>query len=351
MNTVLALLFFVVLTLGCAALAARGRERVLLWRTVILAWLLLFPLLALVNAWQPLAGGGDDYDYFQLVATTSNLSLSAILDPRTLAGSMDQPGFPWLLSILHYFAGPDLLVFKMLNLTFFVLLAIVWYRIGSLLESPAFGRAACVAILCLTPLWYYVFFLLKDMTIILLQSLFLLGVVMAWRRSTVAAWLIIVGTTLAVLPFRTALLVQNAAVLVAAFWLKLFSRQQRGQRVGTFVSLFVSGLLAVGLLAVAMRPDVIGALGIAEDRAIGSEWMRELASIRQGAANLLLFPVAYLFTEAAALNPRVWGQLDASNLRGLLALPWIFVGVPSFLLGISRLFGAKGTNSHAHLEE
>jgi hypothetical protein len=48
----------------------------------------------------------------------------------------------------------------------------------------------------------------------------------------------------------------------------------------------------------------------------------------------VLFPLLYLFSETAGLNPQTWVEFDAGSLRGALALPWIFVGVPFLVLGL-----------------
>ncbi|WP_161568872.1 hypothetical protein, partial [Exiguobacterium sp. SH5S13] len=147
----------------------------------------LAPLTALVNMWLPFSGSGDDENYFYLANTTIN-SVEEAFDLTRFTGLMEQPGYPFLLSIISIFSGPDLLAYKLFNLCLLILLALAWYRIAALAESREFGRVVLISILCLTPLWYYCFFLLKDLTITLLQSLFLLGLVQQWRRNTVLPW-------------------------------------------------------------------------------------------------------------------------------------------------------------------
>lgn len=327
------LLLYIPLTLCFAVLVADGRDRRYLFRSILLAWATLAPLTALVNMWLPFAGGGDDESYFYL-ANTAIHSVGEVFDLTRFIGLMEQPGYPWLLSIINIFTGPNLLAYKLLNLCFLILVSLTWYRIAVLLESREFGRVVLISILFVTPLWFFCFFLLKDLTITLLQSLFLLGLVQQWRRNGLLPWLLIGAATLALLPFRSALVMQNMAVLVAMVTLNLFGRERRGGRI---LPLMFGGVLAAGLLVVASNPGILMALGVnAEPRVVGfSEMFESAAAIGEASLmNRTLFPLLYLFSETAGLNPQSWEQFDPVWLRGALALPWIFFVVPFFVLGV-----------------
>lgn len=327
------LLLYIPATLCFAVLVADKRDRRYLFRIILLAWTILAPLTALANMWSPFAGGGDDESYFYF-ANMAIHSVGGIFGLARFIGLLEQPGFPWLLSLLNILTGPDLLAYKLLNLCFLILLALTWYRIAALLESRRFGRVVLISILCLTPLWYYVFFLLKDLTIALLQSLFLLGLVQQWRRSALSLWLLIGAATLALLPFRSALVMQNVAVLVAALTIKLLGRERRGGRV---LPLIFGGVLAVGVLVVASSPVVMRGLGVySEERVVGSDEMIATATIMAETSPMarVLFPLIYLFSETSGLNPASWKQFDSAWLRGVLAIPWIFLVVPFFVLGV-----------------
>src|SRR2546428_10160321 len=163
MRALLFLLFLLPLTWAIAVVVAERRDCSLLLSGVTAAWAVLGSLLILVNEWMPFIGWGDDTSYFDLAATPIR-SLSDAFDFTRFAHFIDQPGYPWLLSILNHFIGHDLLSFKLFNLFLFIVLALVWYRIGTLLESPAFGRYVFVGVLCLTPLWLYFLLLLKDLS-------------------------------------------------------------------------------------------------------------------------------------------------------------------------------------------
>jgi len=327
------LLLYIPLTLCFAVLVADRRDRGYLFRGIMLAWITLAPLTILVDMWLPFAGGGDDQSYFYFANTAIN-SLGDVFDLTRFIGLMEQPGYPWLLSIINSFTGPNLLAYKLLNLCFLILLALTWYRIAVLTESREFGRVVLISILCLAPLWYYVFFLLKDLTITLLQSLFLLGLVQQWRRNALLPWLLIGAATLALLPFRSALVMQNMAVLIAALTIKLLGRERRGGRI---VSLIFGGALTVGVLAVASSPAIMMDLGVySEQRVLGSNEMVQTATTMAETSPMarVLFPLIYLFSETSGLNPASWKQFDSAWLRGVLAIPWIFLVVPFFVLGV-----------------
>jgi hypothetical protein len=338
MRALLSFLFLLPLTWAIAVVVAERRDRSLLSQGVTAAWAVLGSLLILVNEWMPF-DVGDDEGYFDLAATPIQ-SLSDAFNFTRFASSIEQPGYPWLLSILNHFMGHDLLSFKLFNLFLFIVLALVWYRIGTLLESPAFGRHVFVGVLCLTPLWFYFFILLKDMSITLLQSVFLLGVVKAWQQPDWKASVLMAGATLGIFLFRTYLAAQNAGIVLGVAALKTFAAGKIN------VWLLVLAFLFTGaVLAIATSPERVAVLGIdlPGHRVLGSEAMFEAAAASGGRAGFKasLFPLLYLFTETQAFNPQTWSELNGFWLRGLLAIPWIALGVPFAVLGISKLWRAR----------
>ena len=324
------------LTLALAMLFIKEEDRPWLISVILIAWLGLFPLLALVNMWMPFAGGGDDEGYFA-TATTVLSSWTEVFDLTQFAGVMAQPGYPWLLSILFQFTGEDLLAFKILNLAAFVLLIPVWYRVGLELESRAFGRAMALIIVLLSPLWCYWMFLLKDLFIALLQSLFVLGIVQVSSGRSKAGWLLVLTSTLAIIPFRAPLALLNVVVLGGTATLMLLRRGEQGRSLATAI---VSALVIIGIVSLASDPEWMAALGIfGEDRMIGTE-AAEVTVSQVGEASLMnrsVFPLLYLFSETSALNLKTWTDFDAFTLRGILAIPWIFTVVPFFVVGLLYL--------------
>jgi hypothetical protein len=336
MTSLTTFLVFAVMTLGLTTLLIKGEDRQWVTSLMLIAWVSLFPLLALVNLWFPFAGGGDDESYFYVAATDFS-SWAEVLDLTQFAGLMVQPGYPWLLSILFQFIGEDLLAFKLLNLAAFVLLIPLWYRIGLELDSRQFGRAMALAVLLLTPLWCYWMFLLKDLLITLLQSIFLLGVVQVSGSRSKAGWLLVLAATLALIPFRAPLVLLNVAVLAGTATLMFVRRGERGR---SFSTVIMSAIVIAGVLSIASDPEWMAAVGIyGEDRVIGTE-AAEVTVSQVGEASLMnrgLFPLLYLFSETSGLNLKTWADFDAFSLRGALAIPWIVVAVPFFVVGLLGL--------------
>ena len=345
MSVLLFLLLFVPLSLVLAWWVAERNDRALLIRRTAVAWLVLAPLTAVMNDWMPFAGGGDDESYYELAQPPPS-SVAEALDFSRFQGFMEQPGYPALLSLMNALVGHDLLCYKLLNVFFFITLSIVWYRIGLVLNGRAFARAASLAVLLLTPLWYSVFFILKDMVITLLQSVFLLGVVQAWSRVRFVPLFLIALTSLCVILFRSALVVQQAGVLVGTVAARGLAQSRLR---GRLVTVVVPILICVVMLIALSNRELLATLGIRSESRVLSESMLDSAATRRGgtAVSTMLFPLLYLFTETAGLNPRAWARLDPFWLRGVLALPWIVVAVPGFLLGIHHLCSAPAVPSTA----
>lgn len=333
MTSVITFLTLAVLTHTLVKRIVKGPDRKWVSMVVLAAWLCFFPLIEMVNHWFPFTGAGDDEDYFRLAATPFD-SLADVFDLTKFIGLMEQPGYPWLLSIVYQLTGQDLLAFKLLNLACFVLLIPVWYRIGVEVDSRRFGRAMALAILLLTPLWFYWMFLLKDMIIVLLQSIFLLGAVQVSRTPGKAGWLLVLTATLALIPFRSPLVLLNMAVLAGTVALMLVRRRQPGR---SFATLSIAAIVIWGVLNIASNPEWMAFAGIySEHRVIKLESVTESAMSRGEVSTMdrSLFPLLYLFSETSGLNPRASADFNPGNLRGVLAVPWIFVGVPFFMCGL-----------------
>lgn len=340
----IAVLIYIPTSLVLAMAASRRRDAGSIFLIVLIGWLALSMLTVLMNDIMPFADGGDDYLYYY--STQIYTSVRGIFDLNRFAGMIEQPGYPLLLGPLSVIAADDLLSYKLLNLLFFVVTALIWYRIGIILVSPAFGRSVMIAILLATPLWYYVFFLLKEMSIVLLQSLFLWGLVESYSRRSIRPWLFIAAATVPMTLFRVPLILQNASVAIAALTL---SNLGRGRRSG-ILPLAAAGVIFGGLVVLASNPDLMSNIGISgTSQILGSEEMsRRTEQFRADSSlNALLFPLLYLFTEISGFNPETWralreggvGAAGPAGLRGLLAVPWIFLAAPFFVLGLRWVAG------------
>lgn len=324
---------FIVINYFTVAIVSQGGDRKFLFLLVSMAWVCLFPIVVLLNEAFPFSGSGDDEDYFYAAATSMN-SITDVFDFGRFSSSHEQPGFPWLLSVVNNLFGHDIIIFKSLNLMIIVSVSITWFCIGALLESKKFGRATAVCILILTPLWYYIFFLLKDISIVFLQSLFLLGLVATLRRYQIWSWLLIGSATVALIPFRSPTVLINVAVLVGAMTLRIVGGRVSSGRILQIASAFA---VAGGFLVVAGNANMLAAFGVtSESRVVGSDEMFEAAALigQSSSLNRAFFPIIYILSETSGLNPAMWTEFTPTLMRGALVIPWIFFVVPYFFVGL-----------------
>ena len=310
------------------------------------AFFVLLVMLSYVNDRFPFSGGGDDSDYYRIAHYAANWSdaFSAELFSRYMA----QPGFVMILNAFNLAFQPDLLGFKILNLTFFLLLVQVWTRIVVEIEGVKVARKFAFWCALLTPMWFYVFFLLKDMLIAFLLACFVLGAVWSYKNPrSLNGWALQLIAILAVIPLRAPLVGQALVVIAIAVAARGIGR---GPLIHKAI-LFASGLVAVSIaLALVTNPETLEAFGVAsETRVFGSVEMMEHADrmAQESSVSRALFPVIYIFTELAAFNADSWRALDAAWLRGILAGPWIFLGVPTFLLGVVGMLKRSSSQNAA----
>jgi hypothetical protein len=292
-------------------------------------------LLFLFNDYFPFTGWGDDTDYYR-ASLQGFTSLSAWFDFSQFK-KFEQGGYPLILTWLHQAVGDSLYLRKCLNLFLFLMLPIIWYRIGELAGGRRLAVAGAVAVMFTTPLWFYWAFLLKDMAIILIQSVFLAALLSySANRKVSASLLVIFLSTLALVPFRVMLVAFNMALFLPVL---LFFHEGKG-RVSVLALRWVAGtLLVAGMLFAATNSSVLSRLG-----ATGQNRSLEKASVK---ANLdfyaklksrrlssAFFPVLYVVGEVGAFNPATWEHVDAMVLREASVVPWIFVGVPLFCVGV-----------------
>jgi len=337
-SLLISILLLVGVSLIGAHFAAEPPDRSFLYRLVVAAWCVLMPLTAIVNYWMPFSSGGDDESYYFL-ASLPVYSFWDLLDTKRFVGLMEQPGYPMALSFINFIVGSNLLVFKLFNLAVLVFLGLVWYRIGVVLEDRGFGKMASVVVMTLTPLWFYIFILRKDLLIALIQSVFLYGAIGAQDKPGVLRyWLYMVCSTLAVILFRTPLVLVHLAVLWCAYIFRQWAAEQ--SKAKTLLLSLVGLAFAAVFLLIGTNPEAMERFGIyTEHRILLSQQMKEQVyrTAEASEMNRPLFPLLYLLSETSGLNPLTWGNLDDSWLRGALAMPWIACVVPFFFYGLLRL--------------
>jgi len=332
-------LFLILCIFGPAALSvviAPVRERLPLFMLVATAGVFFMFLVYFVNEEIPFASGGDDSAYFRASERTFD-ELSDWFDFAQFKDSHEQSGYPLLLSWVHQFSGGSLLHRKALNVAFFLLIAQVWAAIGYAVGGRRVAMTFATAIVLTAPLWYYFLFLLKDMAIVFLQSVMLGGVVLASKRGRrITGYAVLALSTLAILPFRSLLAIVNAVTIgIGAF----VGAGGRGAAMGRVAGVFVAALLIVGILLVGTQRDMLASFGIlGGDRSLDADSIEMNIDVRERArvmfeTNPLKFPIVYLVGEVAAFNPNAWDGSPSHLLRSVLVVPWIYVGLPFFLLG------------------
>ncbi len=334
MSTFLFILSLIAISLAFTKFLIKGKEWKWVAMCILLGWVVLLPILFIVHSHFPFTGGGDDFNYYFFASKPA--SLHEALDFTRFSQMMEQPGYPWLLSFVLLFIGKHLFVLKILNLAFFLMLAPIWYRVGLELESKSFARKMCLVMILLTPLWYYTFFLLKDMTITFIESLFLLGVVQIRKHHILRSWLLIISASLAIIPFRSPLVIINVTVLVGVLLFVILDRKMPRYKIGMLI---FTGAIAIVLLLISSDPAIMAKMGIYAQHRIGiTEVVDTAVSIGESShINRELFPILYLFNETSGFSPETWSNFTALSLRGVGCIPWIIFGAPLFILGLFSL--------------
>lgn len=298
-----------------------------------------------INELLPFIGAGDDEDYYR-ASKRSFRDLSDWFDLTQFRATHEQGGYPLLLSWVHQWAGDSLFHRKALNVCFFLMLAVVWFEIGRIIGGKPLGFISAVGVIVATPLWFYWLFLFKDMAITFLQSLFILGLIQTMTQKGVTRGYSLVGvSTILTLPFRSKLALVNLVALAGG---NLVTAERRRSLVTTFMKVVLTAGLALLILILGTNPKLLQKLGVAgEHRTLDSESVRAEIEQRERSrsaqfTNVLMFPLLYLVGEVAAFNPRSWERSDASLIRSICMVPWIYIGVPLFLKGVWLILRPRG---------
>lgn len=338
------LVCIVLVPAACSFLVARRAERFLLCAVLGLSATVFLTVLWLVNDAIPYSGSGDDKDYFDASIVRFN-ELSDWVDFGQFSRTHEQAGFPMLLAWVHQVAGGSLYHRKALNVFFFLLLALIWFVIGKSIGGRRLAFVFAVGILSATPLWYYWIFLLKDMSVILLQSVFLLGLVLFLSRNARGrGYSLIVLSTILIIPFRSMLALVNVAALCGALLLQSGTRRKVS---GLMWKTVLAGSVVAVVMIVGTNPGALRSLGVGgEHRALDRQSVQtsvEISERRRPAyfGNPLKFSIVYLMGEVAAFNPKSWVGMNASLIRAISMVPWIFAGAPLFVAGVAMIIRRK----------
>jgi hypothetical protein len=230
------------------------------------------------------------------------------------------------------------------------MLAQVWFVIGQAIGGRRLAFAYVWGVLLTTPLWFYWMFLLKDMAIVLLQSLLLLGLVLSRVQGKQVRGYSIAGlSTLLVLSFRSMLALPNLAMLALSILLR---QRDRIRALSTLGRLTIVASIAIGILAIGASADFLLKLGVSgPDRTLDAASVEAGINFRRSSRMALGNPLKFLLVylvggEFAAFNPQSWQGDGVLLLRAITIVPWAYVGLPLFLAGTYRLMTAVGARTN-----
>ena len=325
------------------------RDRIRCASTIFAAGMIFLVALAIINTNYPFAGGGDDRNYY-LNSRYEFRGLGDWFDFSRVNRRQEQGGYALLLAWVHQFVGDSLFLRKAVNILFFLILGVVWYAIGMAISGRRLAWVFFTMVLATSPLWYYWMFLLKDMAIVLLQSIFLLGAVKMFTSGKIwQSVAVVVSSTLLLIPFRVYLVLVNLAVLLFGV---LFVSDSCKKRSPTFLRVLIVLVMTAGILSLGANRDFLKQMG-----AGGERRALDAVSIEESLANLgeakqhqlrsdrtyaLKYPLLFLIGETTGLNPHTYKEIEAKDIRGILVVPWLLFGVPLFGIGVRRIVAVRG---------
>lgn len=299
---------------------------------------MLLTMLVWLHSVRPFTDGGDDWDYYTFV--TRLTSLQQAFDAYSYIDAFEQPGYPILLAPFALLSNGNMLSLKAVNLACLIILTAVWSRIGYEIQGKQFGRLVGIFVALLLPLWYYCFFLLKDLPIAMLQGISVLGGVLICKRRMATGLLLISVSTILIIPLRTYLALINIALLgVSLFGMYHAATPEAGYTLMRRVRFFtLSFIISITVAHIILSDQFFTSIGIlTESRKLTIENISTLASLH-GTNSLIhgpIFPIVYLVSETAGIRVLLMGFDDSSEiLRGLFAVPWIIFYLPFLGVGI-----------------
>ena len=323
------------------------KDRAFLQQTVAISCVLSMVLLTFVNMQIPFAGGGDDEEYY--VVSLKADSWQEVFDIEAHRESFSQIGYSLFLSLVHKLFGDSLFVQKCFNIFFFLMIGLVWYDIGCVLVSRNLGRSLLLILYFVPSSWFYYLFVLKDILIALLQSIFLWALVkmVSNRLSPSRSLVVIILTMLGLLSLRDgAALCSFATLLVCVVLIgHRFVREQRGWKIVT--SMLVIAILFAILLGIPTMAQYLYDIGIARLwTPVASMERIDIERIAQhteehtisilGLPKVPSFVVLLLLGEVTAFSIAKMPDFSTAHLwlRGWLEIPWMLLGAPFLFVGL-----------------
>ncbi len=329
------------------AFAIAGREdRIRLASLIFFSGTIFLAVLSIINIDFPFSGSGDERSYYASSLRTFK-SFGDWFDLTQFKSTHSQGGYSLVLSWVHQIVGKSLYLRKALNISLFLFLSLVWFSIGKIIGGRRLAFVFGTGILLGTPMWYYFIILRKDMSIILLQSGFLLGLTHFMSgRNSLTSYFMIGLSTLALIPFRMLLVFVHLAVISSVI---LFRPKQKRQLWGLMARTMLPAIMVIAMLAFGTNKDLLGKLGVSGNASLDIESVQKSIEAQEKSRTLSLikFPVLYLIGETSAFTPRFWRNVDAMFIRGVGVIPWVFIGLPFFISGILSLVNNQNINQVA----
>ena len=321
MNAIIFILFFVIILPALIAKKIGGNDDGITLRNRTLIVSIIYSLLLIiVNYILPfgLGGDGDDSGYFSYA--------------RTGIGIMDQMGYMIFLRWLSPLTGDSLVAIKSTNISIFLLLALCWYKIGKLFNGTFKAVNFFNGILLSSPLFFYFFYLYKDMLIVFLFSCFIYGSLkFAMYGKGV---IIIVVSCILTMTLRMPMIPIN--ILVLLFFILIFIKIKK--RLLVIKSLTYLSVIIWLFIYSATNEEILSRLNISSTRLITKEYLiyNYEHLINKDSNNSIMKNIfLYFMMETTGLKSVFNGiKNDEIALRGITVLPWLFIGLPLFWSGI-----------------
>lgn len=345
MEVFLTLFICVIIVLFIAyKVACRGDKARLIF--TVMAFLCIFMvLLHYINKSMPFAGGGDDYGYYKYSLFKVH-SISEWLETDKYIRGAGQGGYNQLLTGFGHFCGKSLYARKALNIFFYVSIGLIWYAIGKHTSGIKLARLLFVSVMFMSPLWYYFLFLLKDMTIALLQSMFLLSMVLYLKTPKKRYGILLTISIIATVPFRIPFAIIDVMILIYILMIKLVDRYGMAKFGKTAIVLLFLGISFI-VYKIISTPEHLHTLSVNPEAKYTLENIPEkiMKHTRRRSTSFSYLPnfigAPLLFftggTGVAALTYTQEESFTATSLNNKLAFPWLAVMFPFFIVGLKEI--------------
>ena len=290
----------------------------------------------------PFAPGGDDIGYYYSSLVEFN-SLSDWFNPAYFLDTYAQAGYSMILAWINQFFGESIYIRKVFNFSFFLLISLYWYKIAFTVYGKKLAPLVAVFILFSTPLLYYSFIILKDMTIVLIQSIIIYNIILlnGEKRKKSFIYIILLFMLLIMISLRLPLAVFNVVlILISTYFI------HKRNSFSKFSNIVVSASLFASIIFIGFSAETLKQVGVSGDHRNLDTYLSENQADRlqeqRGAQSKVKYSLLFFIKEVSGFRYNTWEELQYEStiygsLRGIAAIPWILFFVPLFFFGIYYL--------------